>query len=170
MLVGGSVLLTLYAINSEGIFEDVSSRASWISVNPEIVSVTPGVARGQRGGFTDVIVSYAGLTRTARIVVVFPGEVTPMTLLLPSDIAAGTTSQARALSGTGSTNSTDLTGQALWASSDPEVLTVTAGRITGVAPGTATVTVTSGGNTARAYMSVPPIRSLPMQPATASPN
>lgn len=159
--VGGSVFLTLYAVNSEGIFENVSNRASWISVNPEIASVTPGVARGERGGTTDIIVNYGGLTRTARIVVVFAGQITTMTLRPALTMAVGETSQARAFLG----NSVDVTDRSVWSSSDPGVLTVTAGRITSVAPGTAAVSATLDQlNTATYYVSVPPLRSLPPLP------
>ena len=157
--VGNSVSLTLYALNSEGIFENVTQRATWISVNPEIASVTPGSARGVRGGITDVIVTYQGLTKTARIIVIFPGQITPaLTLRIPA-LAAGETSQARAFIGV-----TDVTNQAAWSSSDPSVLTVTAGRITSVAPGTTEVSATLNNTTATSYVSVPPVRSLPSLP------
>jgi len=158
--VGNSVSLTVYALNSSGIFENVSNRASWLSVNPEIASVTPGLAHGERGGITDVIVTYGGLTATARIIVAVPGQILSSLTLRPApSLVAGETSQARALLGT-----TDVTSQAAWTSSDPRVLTVAAGAITNVGPGTAAVTATVNGATATYYASVPPIRSLPSAP------
>ena len=114
--VGNTVGLTLYAINSEGIFESVTSRASWISVNPEIASVTPGVVRGVRGGTTDVIVTYGGMTATARIVVVFQGAILGgMTLRPPWSMSVGQTAQASD-PGAGTT-SIDVTDRAVSISS-----------------------------------------------------
>ncbi len=156
--VGNSVSLTLYAIDSEGIFENVTTRASWVSVNPEIASVTPGSARGQRGGFTDIIVSYGGMTVTARVVVVFAGQITSMTIRPGPTVMAGQTSAFRAL--IGSTN--DVTQRSEWTSSDHRVLTVSGGVVTGVGPGTAALIANlDSGNSATLYVSVPPIRSLP---------
>jgi hypothetical protein len=158
--VGNTVGLTLYAVNSDGAFEDVSTRASWISVNPEIASVTPRSARGERGGITDVIVSYGGMTTTARIVVVFAGQFTTLTLRPATNMFVGATSQARAIIG----NSLDVTDQALWSSSDPRVLTAVNGQITSIAPGTAVVSATYNNATATYYVSVPPLRTLPSLP------
>ena len=157
VLVGNVVSLTLYALDSEGIFENVTSRASWLSVNPEIAAVSPGVARGQRGGITDVIVSYGGFTTTARIVVVVPGQVlTTLVLQTPPQLLAGQTAQARAWVGT-----TEVTQQTEWASSDARVFTVSDGILRAVGPGTAALTATRGAlSQATAYISVPPIRSV----------
>ena len=89
--------LTLYAIDTEGIFQNVTNQAAWSSIDPTTVTVTPGVARAVRGGIVDVIASYGGLTTTARIIAINAGQPVILRLLPESDRRAGTTSQARAM-------------------------------------------------------------------------
>jgi len=157
---GGTVSLTLYAIDTEGIFQNVTNQAAWSSIDPTTVTVTPGVARAVRGGIVDVIASYGGLTTTARIIAINAGQPVILRLLPESDRRAGTTSQARAMLGT----TLDVTPQAAWSSSDSAVLTVTGGAVTHRAPGTAAVTATYNNTSATYYVSVPPITSLPPLP------
>jgi PKD repeat protein len=85
-------------------------------------------------------------------------QVTPTNPSLP----AGTTQQLRA-TGTYTNGSTaDLTAAVTWSSSDPSVASVDAGGLaTGVAPGSVTVTATSGTVTAVAYLEVAAAELVP---------
>lgn len=163
ILPGSTVSLTLYALNTDGVFENVTSRGSWSSINPNVAAVTPGQARGGLGGSADVIASYGGQTTTARIEVHFEGQPQILSLWPHGTTNVGLTSDARAILGEDSRNPQDVTAQAQWTSSDPSVFTVTAGHVTSMAPGTASITATYQGATAKYYASVPPLRRSPGQ-------
>ncbi len=150
--------LILYAIDSEGVYEDVSRRASWVSGNPSVLtSLGNGSLRGVAIGTTQAIATYQGLTTAATIVV---GSGGPIEVSVPR-VEVGDTGKATARQRT-PVNLNDVTDRAEWTSSDPRIVTVSGGNITAHAPGSASITVrylTFGSTTV--YLSVPPIRSLP---------
>jgi uncharacterized protein YjdB len=158
LVPGGVARLILYAINSEGVYEDVSTRASWFSGNGGIVLPTAnGNVRAVADGTADVIATYQGLTTTAPIVVSRFEQA--LNVSIPF-IEAGETRQATARQR--NIGNTDVTSRSTWTSSNPAIVTVDTGKITAHAPGTASITVrfeTFG--LATVYLSVPPIRSLP---------
>ena len=155
---GFPVNLILYAVNSEGIFENVSGQASWASGNPSVLaSLGNGAMRGVADGTTQAIATYQGLTTAATIVV---GGGRALELSIPS-LRVGETFQATARQRT-MVNVNDVTARSEWTSSDPRVVTVSGGNITAHAPGSAAITAryeTFGSTTV--YLSVPPIRALP---------
>lgn len=158
---GSSVSLTLYAINSEGAYESVTGRASWFSSNTAVATVTSGTARAVSAGAADVVASYQGLTATARILVLGGSQypLLDMTFLAPEP--GRTTNAFARYFQSPSSPSRDVTAEATWTSSDPNVFTFEAGKVTGRGPGTATLTATFNGVEARSYGSVPPMRILP---------
>jgi alpha-amylase len=152
---GLSESLIAYALNSEGIFENVSARAGWTSSDAAIATVANGTVRAVRSGSVDIVANYEGLAAAVKFIVtdasssfnVFPAS-TPQ---------VGASVQFRARNGI-----TDVTSQCTWTSSDPGVVTVDNGVVTGKAPGTAAITARLSAATAKTiYLSVPPIRSLP---------
>jgi len=156
---GSTTRLILYAINSEGVYEDVSTRANWSSGNPSVLtSMGNGSIRGVSGGTSHVIATYQGLSTTATIVVGFS---TGFDVRIPY-IEAGETRQATATATFQNFSRMDVTSRSTWTSSDPRIVTVEAGNITAHGPGSASITArfeTFG--SATIYLSVPPIRSLP---------
>jgi hypothetical protein len=159
---GGSVGLTLWAISSEGAYESVNSRATWFSSNTSVATVTNGSARAVALGTADVVASYQGLTATAPIIVQGVGRQYPFLDISFSVPEPGRTTRATVrYSQTPASSSRDVTAEATWTSSDPNVFTVEAGQVTGRGPGTAMLTATYGGGQASAYGSVPPMRVLP---------
>jgi hypothetical protein len=157
--LGESARLILYAIDTEGVYQDVTTRASWFSGNTSIfTSAGNGTVRGVSNGTADVIATYQGLTTTATIAV--SSNLPALSLDLPSTIQVGETRQATARQR--NIARTDVTSRSTWTSSDPRVVTVEAGNITAHGPGSASITArfeTFGSVTV--YLSVPPIRSLP---------
>ena len=157
---GSTTRLILYAINSEGVYEDVSTRASWLSGNPSVfTSMGNGSVRGVSNGTADVIATYQGLTTTATIVVRSGGQ--GLDVNVPF-IEVGKTSQATATATLVNFTRMDVTSRCTWTSSNPSVATVESGKITAHGPGSASITArfeTFG--SATIYLSVPPLRSLP---------
>jgi Big-like domain-containing protein len=156
---GSFARLILYAIDTEGVYQDVSTRASWVSGNTSIfTSAGIGSVRGVSDGTANMIATYQGLTTTATIVVARNPQ--GLDLDLPFTIPVGETGQATARQL--NIARTDVTSRCTWTSSDPRVVTVEAGNVTAHGPGTASITArfeTFG--SATIYLSVPPIRSLP---------
>jgi Bacterial Ig-like domain (group 2) len=159
ILPGTTTSLILYAINSEGVYEDVSTRANWSSGNPSVfTSMGNGNVRGVSNGTSHVIATYQGLSTTATIVV---GGRTGLDVSIPF-IGVGETRQATAAVTLQNRIRMDVTSRSTWTSSDPSIVTVEAGNITAHGPGSASITArfeTFG--SATVYLSVPPIRSLP---------
>ena len=97
---------------------------------------------GVRGSFT-VFAGYRDQLARATLIVT-PAALTDLTLFAPTIAVAGGDRFASAIATFADGAGADVTGDATWSSSDPAVLTVDAGRIHGVAVGTATVAVSYG--------------------------
>ena len=156
---GSTVSLTLYAVNTEGIYENVSSRARWYSTNTGVVqfsSVTN--VRGVRDGSADVIAEYQGLTAAARIVV--RSTASTLEVSRPSTVFVGATTALTVRLSAGLRP--DVTARCVLTSSDPTIVSVEGNRLTGRAPGTVAITVQMEQSAASTfYISVPPRRGFP---------
>jgi hypothetical protein len=135
-----------------------NQAVTWITSNPAVATVnSSGVVTGVGSGTATitVITQSGGFTATSTITVTSVSvPVTGVTVSpVSASIAVGATSALTAT--VAPANATDKT--VTWASSNPAVATVTAsGVVTGVAVGSATITVTtqSGGFTATAAITV----------------
>jgi len=162
---------------SDGSVQDVTERATWASGLPSVASVSN--ALGSRGLVTAVSNGMTVVTATiARVVGQTQVQVSPARLLsvavTPTNptIAPNATVQLAA-TGTYSDGTTqDLTGRAVWRTSDASVATVGGGaagqpgRVRGVAPGTATVSATVDGT---AGSTVVAVRAATLQRIDVSP-
>jgi hypothetical protein len=152
-----TVSFRAFSIDSEGVMADVTAQSSWASSDSTIVTVTNSQARGigNRNGQADVVVTYQGLSATARVVVMVQR---PSIEIRPSEslLWIGTVARATArFSG----NFRELTpDEVVWASSDTSVFTVERGLLTARAPGTAALTAAVSGTTYTSYLSVQPGR------------
>ena len=158
--IGSSVSFTLYSIDTDGVMENVTGRATWFASDSGIATVTPGTARAIANGATDVVASFQGFTATARVLVQ-SSRFFPYLEIGPAPThQTGASSQAGAVLVNGSLRQS-VADQAAWASSDPRVITVERGMVTSHGPGTAAITASFNGLSATYYTSVPPIRVLP---------
>jgi hypothetical protein len=159
---GNSVLLRLYAINTEGVYT-VPSGVSWFSSNTAVASVTNGTVRGVANGSVEITASYQGHTSRAQVVVLNPNVRFPwLDVRSLSTLETGRTARAQALFyQTASSAPRDVSADAIWSATDPRVFTVEGGLLTGTGPGTGSVTATFNGLTASAHGSVPPLTRLP---------
>ena len=149
----------------------VGRTVTWASGNPSIATVSPsGQVTGAAPGAAPITATSEGKSGTATLTVttvpvasvplspatatVLVGQTLQLTAT-PKDSAGGT-----------------LAGRTVtWKSSDTTVATVSpSGQVTGVAPGSATITATSEGKTSTAAITVTtvPVASVTVSPATAS--
>jgi hypothetical protein len=161
---GNSVSMSAYALNTDGVYENVTTRAAWFSTDSSVATVTNGTARGVSGGSADIVASYQGSTSTARVVVLVPNSVRYPWLDIRSYSPPETgrsTSPTVGYFTSANAAQQNVQSEAVLASSDPNVIKIDGGRVIGVGPGTAAITATYRGLTATSYLSVQPIRVLP---------
>ncbi|MBL8624758.1 MAG: Ig-like domain-containing protein [Myxococcales bacterium] len=123
---------------------------------------------GVRGDFT-VFAGYRDQLARATLIVT-PAALTDLTLFAPPLGVVGGDRFASAIATFADGAGADVTADAAWSSSDPAVLTVDAGRIHGVAVGTATVVATYGGLVRDATVEIAPptLVDLVLDPAKPS--
>lgn len=164
LVTGQSASLSATATDANG--NVLAGRQfAWSSANPTVATVSAlGLVTAAGAGTTTVSATSEGKTGSAQIVVTAPAAapvasvgVTPST----ASVAAGSTV-------TLSANVRDASGATLsgrtvaWSSSSPQTATVSStGVVSGVSPGTATITATSEGKSGTAVITVP-------QPAPAA--
>ncbi|HEY2324848.1 MAG TPA: IPT/TIG domain-containing protein, partial [Thermoanaerobaculia bacterium] len=110
----------------------------------------------------------AGLSATSSITV--QSAITQLAVLPPSlSIDQNAAGQLAAIGTYADGSTTDVTASAAWTSSAPAVATVSAGTVTGVSPGVATITATLGSFSASATVTVNPLlQSITVAPSTAT--
>jgi hypothetical protein len=141
---------TAYTLDADGVYENVSNRATWSSSDEGIVrplttasssltksflAVSPGSA--------SVIARFQGLEATAPMLIVESALISTrpyIELLWSGQNAVGTLSSARVLFRSSTGANQDVTGFASWTSSNPEVATVDRGTIRAVSSGTTIIT------------------------------
>ena len=152
---GASQSLTLYAIDGDGVFEDVSTRAAWFSSNDGVATVTNGTVRGVSSGVTDISATYQGF-RASGMIVVSSFQPSPLVITPARDHRIGVTSPIGL-----SLGSTSVAGAATFTSSDPRVFTVQGSSVVGAGVGTAAITASYNGFFVTYYASVAPLRAFP---------
>jgi len=149
---------TAYVIRSDGAWEEVTNQAAWSSPNPTVFrSGGSGRFVADALGTAGVIAQYQGFTMFIDIVVIDPSRLpVPRLTIGATAPRIGTTAQSRVTLVPVTGAATDVTGEAVWTSSDPSVATVEQGRVTARSPGTTRITVTHLGLTAAYLFSVRP--------------
>ena len=158
-----------YADNS---MRDLSKDALWSSAN---ASVHVSNAVGNEGLVTaritgtSVVSAKVGVLEAATTVVVLTAD--PAVLRLTPSVASIASGTAQPLKATvifsDMSSWADWTSMMQWSSSSPSVATVADGIVTGVAPGTTTITATFSGLTASVQLTVTPatLAGLSVEPA-----
>jgi uncharacterized protein YjdB len=129
--------------------QDVTSSATWSSNNTGVSTVSAGVISGVSAGTASVTASYSG--KSAMCTVTVTNDVTYKLVVSPSSLSIneGSTGSLTATyytytNGT-QTASQNVTTSATWSSNNTGVATVSKGTVTGVAPGSATITASYSG-------------------------
>jgi uncharacterized protein YjdB len=169
-IVGQTITLTAKTLDAAG--NTLTGRiVGWTSSNTAIATVNAnGVVTGVATGTATITASSEGVSGTTALTV--SGVPVATVVVAPSTvtIATGQTSTLTATLRDG--NGNVLTGRTItWSSGTTSVATVSpSGVVTGVAPGTATITATSEGKSAAASVTVtaPTAASVTVAPATAT--
>jgi len=156
LLAGQSLQLQARTLDAGG--DQLSGRTvTWSSDDDDVASVSStGKVLALSAGQATITATSEGKSATARITVVAPVSSISVEPESTSVVVGNTvTLVATALDGAGD----PLSGRPFtWASSNTAVATVnSAGVVTGVAPGTATISATSGGKTGSAKVVVAPV-------------
>lgn len=168
--VGGTAQLEATMRSGDGTV--LTGRAvGWTSSAPAVALVSPtGLVTAVSSGLATITAQSEGRSAAASITVV-PGPVATITLATPSSplFVGGTLQLAVTLADAAGTSLTDR--PVSWTSTTPSVAGVsTTGLVSGLAPGSTTITATSEGRSASVLLTVQPapVASLLVTPATAA--
>ncbi|WP_367139608.1 Ig-like domain-containing protein [Saccharothrix sp. HUAS TT1] len=172
LLEGTAQQLVATATHSDGTSLPVTAVAAWSSSAPTIAAVTPaGVVSALAPGTAAITATYRGQSGTTQVTVtelpVTTVTVTPAT----ASVEEGDTTQLAATATRTDGSTIVVTDRAAWTSSATGTATVDAsGLVTGVAPGTATITAAYGGQSDTSTITVTelPVTAVTVTPATAS--
>ncbi|WP_421320182.1 Ig-like domain-containing protein [Aeromonas veronii] len=160
---GEQLPLTVTATYSDSTSSDITSSVTWDVDNTAIATVAPdGLLTGTSEGTTTVTATKDGQTSTATAnvtaAVITELRVTPETV----DIPVGQTAQMQALAVYSDLTTADVTDAATWSRSEPNVVTVTKGLVTGVRAGSSTVNAIYDGISSKqpAQVTVTPLANV----------
>lgn len=154
---GGQDVFTATLFYSDGASADVSASAAWTTSDATVAGVKGGVVYGYREGKVDVRASYGTLSASATLVVMSSIVLVNLSVdPVMNVLAIGASTQLTVTGFFSDGSTTDLTPQANWWSSAPDVATVDVGRVTAWRAGGTTITASFGGFAATAVVSVTP--------------
>ncbi|MBV7437198.1 Ig-like domain-containing protein [Aeromonas sp. sif2416] len=158
LAVGLSRQLTASGVYSDGTSADVTANVQWSSSDPAIATVSlTGLVTAVAPGTATITGTLDGQSATISVTVTNATlNVGGLTITTPPvTLAAGQGSQLAASGSYSDGTTTDVTANVQWSSDNPAVATVDAsGLVTGVAPGTATITGTLDGQSATLSVTV----------------
>ncbi|MGO0059513.1 Ig-like domain-containing protein [Brevibacillus fluminis] len=150
--------ITLYAVYSNGTKEDITNMkdVAYRSSSRTVVTAAQGVIKaGKKEGKATITLMYQSQKLTIPVQIskvdVAKLEVQPTEL----EIGTGEVKQLQLTATLSNKEKENVTEQATWSSSDPEVATIDQnGKLRAVAPGTAVITATYGGQTAELSVTI----------------
>jgi len=143
---GTTLPVVITAVYSDGSAKDVSSLATLTSSALGYVTVSGNVLTGVHPGTATITATYQGKTATATVTVL-DAMLQSISIQTVAPVAIGQTVNLIATGVFSDGSKQDVTSQATWSSSDASTASVgntgsAKGQVTGVAPGSATVTAT----------------------------
>lgn len=151
--IGTTTQFNAFAVYSDGTSKEVTNIAVWRSSNTAAATVNSGQVRGVAAGETDISATYQNVTGTLPIkigAVAGPPAPTPavydVSVAGPAPAIGATTRLFATATFSGGTGQ-DVTGLAVWRSSNTSVATVSAGAMTGVGAGQVNISATYQGVT-----------------------
>lgn len=154
--------ITVTAIYSDGERREVTNVATYEILDPAVASVSEGKIQGLAPGYTVLIAQYQGSSATA-MVYVDPPIITSIRLdATRYSILEGSTREITVTAIYSDNSVQDITGSAGYLTDDPAIAIVEEpGKIKGLAPGSATLTVFYQDQTVTALIQVGPVNSSP---------
>ena len=166
--IGATAAASAIAIFSDGTRQDVTATATWNSSQTSIATVQSGRSvpvRGVASGTSTIRATFSGVSGSATITV-RSATITNLLIVPPSaTMAVGDTRAFMAQAVYSDNTTADVTQQGSWTSATPSVATVsdtsgTKGSVVAIAAGTSNVTVSFGGRTATARITVARITGI----------
>ncbi|MFL5273765.1 MAG: Ig-like domain-containing protein [Anaeromyxobacteraceae bacterium] len=151
---------TFVALNAKALYDDqslkdVTELATWSSADPAVIAIQDCRARGLALGSTHVAVAFGGKTASAALTVT--AAVLDKLAIDPVPAIAKGLTRSLKVTGTFSDATTqDLTADAAWSSSAPDVAAVASGELQARGAGTATIRALSGTKSAEVAVTVTP--------------
>ncbi|CAG7649155.1 hypothetical protein PAESOLCIP111_05804 [Paenibacillus solanacearum] len=158
MAKGSSKTIDLTATYTDGTVNQVASEATWTSSNASAVSVDAGVVKAIASGDAVITASFETKTITLNISVDMADSLTASPAFLSFDLG-----ESRAITLTAKNKSGEeknVTNDAEWASSNVQIVQVSAGVVTPVSRGKATVTAKYGGKSVSVSVEIGVAQSL----------
>jgi uncharacterized protein YjdB len=152
--------------------QEVAGDVTWSSSDPSVASVDGGSVRGLKAGIALVIARSDRLTDTATATVTETAVAVDSVVVSP-EAANLVVGQSLALDAQAvDTAGAELPGRTVvWQSSAPAIASVASdGRVTGVAPGNATIEATADGETSSVPVVVAPEPPVPVATVTVAPS
>ncbi|GGD92483.1 Ig-like domain-containing protein [Paenibacillus nasutitermitis] len=152
--------------------KDVTSDATWSSSNAAAVKVDKGILTGLSSGSATISAQYKGFKVTLDVTSEYRYESMKLTQngLDPGDsddVLLGETPEYKLSAAKSGNSDTDVTSSATWTSSNTAVATVSAGKVTLVAAGEATITGKFKGKSDAIKLKVTsPFKSISISPKT----
>ncbi|WP_421252410.1 Ig-like domain-containing protein [Aeromonas sp. 600724] len=160
---GEQLQLIVMATYSDSTSSDITSSVTWDVDNTAIATVAPdGLLTGASEGTATVTATKDGQTSTATAnviaAIITELRITPET----ADIPVGQTAQMQAFAVYSDLTTADVTDVATWSRSEPSVVTVTKGLVTGVRAGSSTVNAIYDGISSKqpAQVTVTPLANV----------
>lgn len=173
--IGVSIPFKATALYADGTSADVTTTATWSSSATSVVTVVAtgtnaGNATSVGGGSATVSALFGGTTGSTTVTVTAATLSTITVSPSAATVAIGGTLGLKATGTYSDGTSTDLTGSAVWSSSDVAIVAVSSGTISAVAAGNATITASFGGKsgTSAITVSAAQLLSITLSPAPAS--
>ncbi len=153
---GQNIQFSATAVYSDNGTKDVTGAANWSSSNSAVAAVRSGTVTGVAAGTAQIGASYNGVSSAPAVITVnaAAAHLTAIQINGSSTVGAGASTQMTAIGTYSDQTTKDITGTASWASSQYSVATVQGGLVTGVNPGTASITATLSGISAAATITV----------------
>ena len=155
-VVGTSIQSKAIGTYSDGSTRDVTDIVTWGTQTTDTVAVSQeGLISALKAGTANTYVAYQGIEDSDLISDIVEGEVheasvTSLSVTGPQDAALGITIKLTAIAGYDNEDSIDVTEQATWSSSNPNI-NVLNGKVTASKVGDANITVTFDNNSSSVH-------------------
>ncbi|USG64411.1 Ig-like domain-containing protein [Brevibacillus ruminantium] len=160
--IGDSYTLTANVLFSNGDSEDITSKAEWKSSSENVATVRQGSVIGVGTGAATITASYANRSVSLSVNVGVIQSITPSEKKL---VMKNGETETITLKATYTDESTkDITAQAEWKSSKPDVAQVVLGKVTALSSGKATISAVFDGKTISIPVEVDQAQTLNFEP------
>lgn len=156
--VGDKRTYDLTAKYADGTVKDAAADADWTSSNPAAVTVDKGVVKAVASGKATIAAQLDQKTVTIEVEVDLANSLTANPAMLSFDVGQSRTVTLTAVDMNG--DDRDVTVEAEWSSSHPEVAQVSRGIVTAVSRGKTTITAKYGGKTVTIPLEVGVVEAL----------